>query len=159
MDGSRHNCNTIITSMNLADARLLNIDNCKELYSLMMKDVSRLRWMRLSILEDNRDQGIEELNPSFFVPFKQLRALEMKGFVHLQHLPLEIGSLSMLEYITISNSQILKEIPETLGTLTSLVTLDLTSCQNLEELPQTLGNLTSLITLDLKHCVILKKLP
>ena len=87
MDGSHQNYNLVIASMNLADMRLLNIDNCKEVHSLATKDVSRLRWMHLSILEDNRDQETEELDPSFFVPCSQLRALEMKGFVCLQHLP------------------------------------------------------------------------
>ena len=31
-------------------------------------------------LGENRGEKIEELQPSFFIPFKQLRVLEMEGF-------------------------------------------------------------------------------
>jgi hypothetical protein len=125
-----------------------------------MKNASKLRWLRMKMcVGDNRGEGTQELQPSFFIPFKQLRVLEMEGFVDLQHLPCEIGTLEMLEYLTLIECHALELVPETLGKLTSLVKLNLSMCKSLNELPETLGNLTSLVELNLYHCSSLNELP
>jgi len=161
IDGSHCNYN-MLTNMDLENIRLLHIKNCKivDYFYKSMMHASKLRWMRISMsFQENEGEEIKELQPSFFIPFKQLRVLEMKYFRHLQHLPSEIDTLDMLEHLSLNDWRHLKFLPKTLGNLTSLVTLDLSRCSELKELPETLGNLTSLVTLSLRYCKNLKELP
>jgi Leucine-rich repeat (LRR) protein len=159
MAGSHCNYD-MVTTLDMTNIRLLHMNGCKNLDYIYkkLKNASKLRWMQIRMsLGENEGEKIEELLPSFFIPFKQLRILEMESFVHLQHVPFEIGILRMLEHLTLIHCEALEFISETLGNLTSLVTLDLSQCPSLKALPKTLGKLTLLVTLKLDGCLSLRK--
>ena len=161
MVGSHYNYN-MITTLDMANIRLLHMNDCKNLdfFYNTMKNASKLRWMQMKMcVGENRGEDIQQLQPSFFIPFKQLSVLEMEWFEYLQHLPCEIGTLEMLEYLTLIDCRRLESVPQTLGHLTSLVKLNLSRFTNLKALPQTLGNLTSLVELNLCWCSSLKEIP
>ena len=97
-------CNhEMITTLDMTNIRLLHMNDCQNLDYIYktMKNASNLRWMRTRMsLGEHGGGKTEEMQPSFFIPFKQLRVLELENFEHLQHLPSEMGTLNMLEYLS-----------------------------------------------------------
>jgi len=69
-------------------------------------------------------------------------------------LPHDLGSLSNLLELDLSNCSALGHLPDSLGELHQLVRLELGFCQGLEQLPATIGKLSSLVELDLLWCVV-----
>ncbi|CAL0312249.1 unnamed protein product [Lupinus luteus] len=141
------------------------------------------RFPKLQVLKliSNLFSGIV---PSFLGNLSALRDLEI-GYNPFKEgpLPWQLGNLSNLETLYISNASLIGSIPDSVGNLVSLKNLDLNSnylsgeipnsiCglkkveqivlfnNNLQgELPESLGNLTTLLRLDLGQNNLTGKLP
>ena len=74
-------------------------------------------------------------------------------------LPPELGNLSNLQTLSITNSQIDGGLPSELGNLTALQTLELTNNQLAGELSPELGNLSNLQTLSITNSQLAGQLP
>ncbi|KAE9613727.1 putative protein kinase RLK-Pelle-LRR-XI-1 family [Lupinus albus] len=122
--------------------------------------------------------------PSFLGNLSALRNLEL-GYNPFKEgpLPWQLGNLSKLETLYLSNANLIGSIPDSIGNLVSLKNLDLSSnylsgeipksisgLKNVEqielfnnnlqgELPESLGNLTSLLRMDLGQNNLTGKLP
>ncbi|KAG4177176.1 hypothetical protein ERO13_A11G289200v2 [Gossypium hirsutum] len=62
----------------------------------------------------------------------------------LDEIPVEIGGLINLRYLSLAGSKVLKILPETLCDLHNLQSLDLTGCSSLRKLPDGMGKLMNL---------------
>lgn len=96
--------------------------------------------------------SINSTSPIFTLVHLQLLNLADNNF-NSSHIPLEIGSLSRLKYLNLSNSAFLGPIPREISQLSKLVSLDLS--QNVgpsSELPDTMADLSSLKILKLSGC-------
>jgi len=74
-------------------------------------------------------------------------------------LPAEIGQLTGLQSLDLSDCEQLGSVPVEIGQLTGLHTLDLSYCEQLASLPTEIGQLTGLQTLNLSFCRQLASLP
>ncbi|KAE8706999.1 LRR receptor-like serine/threonine-protein kinase HSL2 [Hibiscus syriacus] len=98
--------------------------------------------------------------PSFLGNLSQLTNFEL-GFnpFKASHLPKEIGNLSKLEVLWLSNSNLVGEIPFSIGNLVSLKNLDL-SCNSLSgKIPESLSMLKNLVQIELYQNQLTGELP
>ncbi|XP_057847960.2 putative disease resistance protein At4g19050 [Cryptomeria japonica] len=111
----------------------------------------------LKLWERNYCESLE-INPDFLARFKNLKSLELNGFVRLVELYEGFGLLSKLVELDLIQCGLL-ELPKSLGQLKSMRALNLSSCSGLKELPESIGELECLETLSLDGCSNLKHLP
>ena len=74
-------------------------------------------------------------------------------------IPPEIGQLTNLTYLDLSNNQLSGEIPPEIGNFTFLDTLNLSANQLTGEIPPEIGNLTNLTYLDLDYNQLTGEIP
>jgi len=81
-----------------------------------------------------------------------LTSLRLTNCEHITSLPAEIGNLTALKTLSLINCQSLTSLPPEIGKLTALTELDLCGCPHIAPLPREIGNLTALTNLRLDHC-------
>jgi Leucine-rich repeat (LRR) protein len=88
-----------------------------------------------------------------------LTTLRITECYNLIHLPSSIGNLTNLKNLDVSECGALAQVPSEIGNLMNLKTLDLLGCSALLQVPSSIGNLTALTTLRITHCYELARLP
>ncbi|GJP35039.1 hypothetical protein CLOM_g19504 [Closterium sp. NIES-68] len=88
-----------------------------------------------------------------------LQSLELSDCSELTHLPSSLPQLSLLESLAISRCGQLFHLPEDMGQLSALQELDLSHLKNLQDLPNEIGQLQRLYSLRLHCCDSLSELP
>jgi EIX receptor 1/2 len=94
------------------------------------------------------DRNLQGEITSSLLGLQHLAYLDL-SFNHFSILPNFIGSLTKLQYLNLSKTNIVGNIPQQLGNLSSLISLDL-SLNKLEgSIPKAFGNMVALVHLDL----------
>jgi hypothetical protein len=78
----------------------------------------------LSPAEQNYQRALAKIEEARVSGATELNAFHIAGFRYLQQLPPEIGNLTNLQYLSLSNTQ-LTSLPPEIGNLTNLQVLDL----------------------------------
>ncbi|XVF25083.1 hypothetical protein REPUB_Repub13aG0183300 [Reevesia pubescens] len=103
-----------------------------------------------TLLVESQFTDNSEVNATLLQLFDQLKFLRsldlsMPRFGCLiEELPKEIGKLTHLRYLNLSNHGDLRELPESVCDLCNLQNLDLTGCRKLQKLPDGIGKLINL---------------
>ncbi|KAL4334156.1 hypothetical protein GQ457_07G031480 [Hibiscus cannabinus] len=119
-------------------------------------NVPKLR--SLLIKSYNKNSSIGGALPKLFDQLICLRTLDLSWCL-IKEIPKEIGKLTNLRYLKLSNNHDLLELPETLCDLYNLQTLDLTRCRSLLKLPSGIGKLQNLRHLDNWETFGLRSMP
>ncbi|PRQ20752.1 putative P-loop containing nucleoside triphosphate hydrolase, leucine-rich repeat domain, L [Rosa chinensis] len=119
----------------------ISFDNCKSMRTLTLLGSS-----------------ITNISPSSIMQMKCLRTLNLSGN-SLHEVPKEIGELTHLRYMDLSDNRNLKELPDAVCDLYNLQTLVLVGCQYLQKLPKAMGKLINLKHLYVTGCYGLRYLP
>ncbi|CAL5354728.1 receptor-like protein EIX2 [Camellia sinensis] len=90
---------------------------------------------------------------------KSLRYLDLSWSIFDATIPHNLGNLSRLQYLNLSNSGLSSPIPVTLGRLTSLTVLDLSSNYFNDSMLYSLCNLSSLVHIDLSDTSLRGAIP
>eukprot|EP00439_Symbiodinium_sp_Y106_P036399 s195_g4.t1 len=132
----------------LGDLRMLHtlkIVDSRELVGQLPESVSNLKHLEgLTI----REVGFTGSFPRAFWSLPRLQSVEIQGTAQLSQmtvdLPEEVGALSQLEMLWLTNVKITSPLPESLGLLPRLRKLYLTNTQLPQPLPSSLGLLRKL---------------
>ncbi|MGL5682049.1 MAG: leucine-rich repeat domain-containing protein [Marinifilaceae bacterium] len=108
-------------------------------------DLPNVETIALSVLDGELPDGISKMEH-----LKELN-LSMSGVTQL---PDDLGNVTSLEIINLSNCGKLREIPVTLSNATNLKVVKLNGCPGVMELPETMGQINTLEELNLSGCGI-----
>nr|KYP66437.1 Putative disease resistance protein RGA4 [Cajanus cajan] len=95
---------------------------------------------------------------NIFKSFKKLRVLDLRD-LEIGTVPSSIGDLKDLEYLDLSQNNIMEKLPNNITKLFKLQTLKLFCCYSLKELPKDFENLKQLKHLDIEGCLSLTHMP
>ena len=137
-----HDCKRISVRHNSIRSESLPELGCPKLVSLA--------------LGDNRDMG--KIPDGFFLNFTSLKVLELSWIPALKSLPPSLWQLTQLEFLDLSGTM-MESIPVGIGNLFRLQFLSFCNCYLLKSLPCEIGKLEKLKYLDLQGLCYLEFIP
>mmetsp|Transcript_8719 Transcript_8719/g.13447 ORF Transcript_8719/g.13447 Transcript_8719/m.13447 type:complete len:1175 (-) Transcript_8719:1036-4560(-) len=102
---------------------------------------------------------VGSLEPELLLLSKGLLTLNLTNNKLSQSIPKEIGSLSQLKILDLSQNSITGGLPESLGLATNLLSLDISNNHLLSTIPITIGKLSSLTSINLAHNGLIGSIP